>query len=75
MFRIVSNGSGGTKLEYFNDDTIAVRTDQILPSGCYIGTSIFIVDKMDVAFCDGNDNWYRDTDKPVAAGQLVSALF
>lgn len=75
MFRIVSNGSGGTKLDFFNEETIAVTTAQTLPSDCYIGTPIFIVDKLDVAFCDGNDNWYREAGKPVAAGQPVSALF
>ena len=75
MFRIISNGFGGTKLDYFKDDVIAVTTTQTLPDGCYIGTQIFVVDKMAVAVCDGNDNWYREADKPVAAGQPVSALF
>jgi hypothetical protein len=37
--------------------------------------TIFVVDKMDVVISDGENNWYREADKPVAAGQPISALF
>lgn len=55
-------------------DMAAVSTD-ILPSGCPIMSSIFVVDKMDVVICDGEGNWYHEADKPVAAGQPISELF
>ena len=54
---------------------IAARSEETLPFGCSISTSIFIIDKIDVCFCDGNDQWYREADKPVASGQPISALF
>ena len=54
---------------------IAARSDEVLPSGCPIMTNIFIVDKVSVAFSDGLDHWYREADKPVDAGQPISALF
>lgn len=54
---------------------IAAMSDEILPSGCSISTSIFVIDKIAVCFCDGNDNWYRQAGKPVPAGQPISALF
>jgi len=54
---------------------IAARSDETLPFGCSINTTIFIIDKMDVCVCDGNDQWYRKADTPVASGQPISALF
>lgn len=54
---------------------IAATTDEFLPSGCMIGTSIFIIDKIDFCWCDGLNHWYREADKPVNAGQPISALF
>ena len=54
---------------------IAAVSSETLPSGCPIMTTIFVVDKIGVAFSDGQDNWYRESDKPVAAGQPISALF
>lgn len=53
----------------------AARSGAPLPAGWPIRSSIFVVDKVDVVFCDGNDNWYREADKPVAAGQPISSLF
>lgn len=55
-------------------DMAALSTDT-LPSGCPIMSTIFVVDKMDVVICDGENNWYRKTDTPVTAGQLISSLF
>jgi hypothetical protein len=54
---------------------ISVRSNEILPVGCPIGTSIFVIDKLDFAWCDGEDHWYREADKPVDAGQPIAALF
>lgn len=54
---------------------IGATSDETLPYGCPIMSSIFIVDKMDVIVSDGRDNWYREADKPVAAGQPISSLF
>lgn len=54
---------------------IAATSTELLPFDCSIMTSIFVVDKVDVVFCDGNDTWYREADKPVASGQPISALF
>lgn len=54
---------------------IAAMSTELLPSGCSIMTTIFVIDKIDVCFCDGNDNWYREADKPVPSGQPISALF
>ena len=54
---------------------LAENSDGILPSGCPCMSTIFVVDKVDVVFCDGKDHWYREKDKPVDAGQPISALF
>lgn len=54
---------------------MAATTKYTLPAGCPIMTTIFIVDKIAVAFSDGEDHWYCDADTPVDAGQPVSALF
>ncbi len=54
---------------------MAAKSTDILPSGKPIMATIFVVDKMDVVVCDGNNKWYREADKPVAAGQPISALF
>lgn len=52
-----------------------VTSAQIIPKGMRLGARAFVVDKMAVAVCAGDDNWYREPDKPVAAGQPFSALF
>ena len=54
---------------------IGATSDETLPFGCSTMSTIFVVDKMDVIVCDGRDNWYREADKPVAAGQPISSLF
>lgn len=54
---------------------IASTSDETLPAGLPVGSTIFVVDKMNVVVCDGKDNWYREADKPVEAGQPISALF
>lgn len=54
---------------------IAARSEEMLPYGCPIMTTIFVVDKIAVVICDGEDRWYRKADTPVASGQTISALF
>lgn len=54
---------------------LAMDSTDILPSGFAARTSVWINDKLDVAFCNGKDQWYREQDKPVDAGQPASALF
>ncbi|MBR5862183.1 MAG: hypothetical protein IKZ08_02535 [Bacteroidales bacterium] len=54
---------------------IGALSTETLPAGCPIMTTLFVVDKLGVAVCDGNNNWYRKADTPVAAGQPISALF
>ena len=54
---------------------LAARSEETLPFDCSIMTTLFVVDKMDVVVCDGDNRWYREADKPVASGQPISALF
>lgn len=52
--------------------------DGTAPAGCPIMSTCFVVDVMDVATCDGKDNWYTYRDGGVAsikAGQTRSELF
>lgn len=51
------------------------RSEAIAPAGCPIMSTCFIVDKFDVAICDGEDKWYMGSDKFVEAGQPFSGLF
>ena len=70
------------KADKFDDDfnfvtpvELAVKSHEIMPSGLPINSSAFIIDKIAVAFCDGEDHWYREADKPFDAGQPWSAMF
>ena len=54
---------------------MAAKSHETLPVGKPIMATIFVVDKMDVVISDGENNWYREADKPIAAGQPISALF
>lgn len=54
---------------------LAMKSDKILPNDVPAGSSIWVTDKLDVVFYDGEGNWYRKADTPVPAGQPVSALF
>lgn len=45
-----------------------VSTD-VIPKGCPIYTQAYIVDKLNVAICDGKDNWYGNN----SSGRIVSA--
>ena len=56
----------------------AARSDAILPSGWPIRSTICVVDKVDVVFCDGQDNWYACVDDEIrtaVSGQPISALY
>lgn len=57
---------------------MASRSEAIAPAGCPIMSQIFVVDKNDVAICDGEDRWYMYVDKEVKhveAGQPFSDLY
>lgn len=54
---------------------IGATSDEILPFGCSTMSTIVVIDKMDVIFSDGRDNWYREPDKPVPAGMPIITLF
>lgn len=54
---------------------LTCRSEAIAPAGCPIMSTCFIVDKSDVAICDGEDKWYLGSDKYVEAGQSFSGLF
>lgn len=59
---------------------MGARSEAILPADCPIMSNIFVVDKMDVVFCDGENGWYRtDSDtgevRTATAGQAISTLF
>ena len=52
--------------------------DGTAPAGLPIMSTCFIVDKMDVAICDGKDRWYITSGgnvKSIAAGQTWAELF
>lgn len=59
-------------------DEIPVLSNEIIPKGCDRYEQAYIIDKADVAICDGNDTWYRQTLSGVVsaqAGQPWTALF
>lgn len=52
--------------------------DGTAPAGCPIMSTCFVVDKQDVAFCNGKDQWFASnggTVKSINAGQSWSELF
>lgn len=75
MLKILNTGISGDTFMTAHPYDMAAKSTDTLPHDCPIMTNIFVVDKMDVVVCDGEDNWYREADKPVAAGQPISALF
>ena len=54
---------------------LMINSDEILPYGLIKGAAAFVVDKIDVVFCDGNNRWYREAGKYVSAGLPVATLF
>lgn len=56
---------------------VLVLSDEIAPGDLDRGDTAFIIDKMDVAVCDGKGNWYARSEeiKSIAGGQPWSALF
>ena len=45
------------------------------PAGCPIMSSCFLIDKFDVAVCDGQDNWYIKGGKSIRAGEPWANLY
>ena len=52
-----------------------VEEGRIAPAGCSIMSSCFLVNKYDVAVCDGQDNWYIKSGRCIKAGQPWSDLY
>ena len=75
MIRILNTGTTRMGLKSSFPYDMAAKSTDTLPSDCPIMTTLFVVDKVAVAFCDGEGNWYTDADKPVKAGRPVSELF
>lgn len=75
MLKTVNKFVGAPNLPSTQTWDMAGLSTDILPANCPIMSTIFVVDKMDVAICDGEGNWYREAGKPVKAGQPISALF
>jgi hypothetical protein len=75
MLKFVDKQIGKAKIPFTVSHEMAAKSTDILPAGAPILSTIFVVDKMDVIVCDGENNWYREADKPVASGQPISALF
>lgn len=69
-----ASGTITGKLSY-EENTIYVYSDEIMPKNVAEGMSFFIIDKMAVAISARNNQFYADADKPGTAGQLWSVLF
>ena len=57
---------------------IAANIEDTAPAGLPIFSTCFVVEKLDIAFSDGKDNWYAHSGSGVVsikAGQPWSALF
>jgi hypothetical protein len=75
MAFIVDNSmAGGTYLSV-SPVELAMKSTEMLPGNVPARSVIWVTDKMDIAVYDGDGNWYREADKPVAVGQPISALF
>ena len=67
-----------TSSRIVNYHDIYVNVDEIIPKGMGKGRAAFIIEKMDVAICDGKDTWYAGSAgnvRSAKAGQPWSALF
>jgi len=65
-----------TKTVTYHD--IYVNSDEIIPKGVAKGRMAFIIEKMDIAVCNGKDTWYSGSPSDIRsakAGQPWSALF
>lgn len=72
---IFENPLMGDKFQSTHPYNLGANSDEILPADCPIGSSIWVADKLDYVFCNGKNQWYRNPDEPVDAGQPISALF
>ena len=68
-------GNVPDKLRRTHPLELTCRSEAIAPSGCPIMSTVFIVDKHEVAISDGENKWYLGSDKYVEAGQAFSGLF
>lgn len=78
MLKFVNKQIGKAKMPFTVAHEMAAKSTDILPSGSPIMSTIFVVDKMDIVVCDGEDKWYSSVDGIVTsanAGQPISALF
>lgn len=75
MLNILNTGIAGDVFVTAHPYDMVAKSTDTLPADCPAMTCIFVVDKMDAIVCDGENNWYREADKPVASGQPISALF
>jgi len=75
VFEDPINGRAIRDYDLVNPVHLGGRSDQILPFGLPVGSDIWVADKLDYVFCDGEDHWYRKKDEPVDAGNPISMLF
>ena len=75
MAFIVNNSMANDKYIPVFPVELAMKSTEILPSDVPARSVIWVTDKMDAVCYDGDGHWYREADKPVAAGQPISALF
>lgn len=78
MAFITKSDGYSLQIPHVNPTELADTSDGIAPSGFPIMSSCFIVDKMDIAVCDGSDKWYIATGTGVAsieAGQAWAELY
>ena len=75
MVKILNTSITGDIFTTAHPYDLAAKSTDVLPAGCPMMTRLFVVDKMDVIVCDGEDNWYREADNPKPAGQFISILF
>ena len=72
---ILNNAMANDKYIPASPVKLAMHSDKILPGDVPAGSTIWVTDKLDLVFYDGEGNWYREADNPVPAGQPISALF
>ena len=80
VYEILKLADDGTVLGVETKRTwmLPVKSTDMIPKDCPIYTQAFVVDKLDIAVCDGEDKWYAQGSGGVVsatAGQSWSALF
>lgn len=72
---ILNNSMANDKYTPAYPVELAMKSTKTLPDGLPAGSSIWVTDKLDIVFYDGEGNWYREADKPVPVGHPISELF